>query len=128
MTDDEPPSFITIRTPEKAADATRSDLYQLSLELTAHLHRVTEAAATERYHLKEKLDRLGTMVAMTLSQLEELPTTSARSAAQRKARQAATECRAILDIVQQRNTVDAAILEPARAAVAELLTRLGEPA
>lgn len=65
--DDSPPDFITIRTPGSPARA--ADVYQLALELVEQVHVVLEAT-TARFHLKDRLDRYTTQIAMRLARAQ----------------------------------------------------------
>ena len=65
--DDSPPDFITIRTP--GVPARSVDVYQLALELVEEVHVVLEATVA-RFHLKDRLDRYKTQIAMRLARAQ----------------------------------------------------------
>jgi len=64
--EDSPPDFITFRTPDRGG---KVDVYQLALALVEHVHVVVEAT-TARFHLKDRLDRYTTQVAMRLARAQ----------------------------------------------------------
>jgi four helix bundle protein len=126
MTDGDPPDFVIFRDATRPATIARPEIYQLALDFTARVFQVIEVAAMERFHLKDQLDRRSTAIAVLVAQARDTPGGPMRRARYQQARRAAMDCSAILDILHQRNTVEASVLAPARAMVADLLARLAQ--
>ena len=105
----------------------RVPVYQQALSFTAHVHEVIELAAeSERYFLRDQLDRKSAIIPQLVAQGLAVPDMAARRALYVRARQALTDCAAILDMLIERRTVKPAAVEPARALALELLDKLLE--
>jgi len=105
--------------------AGRAIVYRQALAFTARAFAVTELAATERFHLRDQLDRKASMVPQLVAQGLALADMHARRVLYVRARQAVTDCAAILDILGERGTVDLIALAPAAALALALLDTLG---
>lgn len=114
----EEPSFVRFRAPRE------TDVYQVALDFTAAVFQVIQLAELERFHLKDQLDRRSTAIALLVSQARAQPGGRTRRGLYQQARRAAMECRAVLDILAQRHTVEASVLEAARDLAADLEPRL----
>jgi hypothetical protein len=105
----------------------RVPVYQLALAFTAHVHAVIELAAeSERYFLRDQLDRKSAIIPQLVAQGLATAEMAARRALYVRARQALTDCAAILDMLIERRTVALSAVEPARALALELLDKLLE--
>src|SRR6185436_6063996 len=126
-TDDAVPPQQTPPSPEPGV-AERHDrvpVYQLALAFTAHVHEVIELAAdAERYFLRDQLDRKSAIIPQLVAQALAIADMAARRALYVRARQALTDCAAILDMLIERRSVPLTVLAPARALALELLDTL----
>ena len=105
----------------------RVPVYQQALAFTAHVHEVIELAAeSERYFLRDQLDRKSAIIPQLVAQGLATAEMAARRALYVRARQALTDCAAILDMLIERRTVKPSAVEPARALALELLDKLLE--
>jgi hypothetical protein len=98
--------------------------YQLALDFTAAIHTIIELADTERYFVKDALDKKAVQIATGMAQAANDPTMSGRRAQYKSMQFAVVECGALLDIVARRGTVEAELLEPARKLASELIEKL----
>jgi hypothetical protein len=114
-----PPPFIVFRSPKLE----RVDVYQLALDFTAVVATIVNTAEV-RFHLKDRLDRNATMIAMQVGQATGDPVPSARRAVYRRAQQLAVDCSTMLDIVARRSDIDQALIAPAQKVVTRLLAKL----
>jgi len=113
--------------PQKPARHDRLEIYQLALAFTSHVHAVIEIAAEfERYFLRDQLDRKSAIIPQLVAQGLATADMAARRALYVRARQALTDCAAILDMLLERRTVKPSAVEPARALALELLDKLLE--
>ena len=119
--EDSPPEFITIRTPGVAPSA--FDVYQGTLALVEHVHAVIEAASV-RFHLKDRLDRYTTQIAMRLARAQ----SDARPNRWRHYRaivEHLTDVATMLDIIhRQKVTTAVDDLERARTVARQLIAEL----
>ena len=105
----------------------RVPVYQQALAFTARVHGVIEVAAdSERYFLRDQLDRKSAIIPQLVAQGLAVADMAERRALYIRARQALTDCAAILDMLSERRTVELAAVEPARALALELLDKLLE--
>ena len=120
MDDDSPPEFITIRTPGERVIV---DVYQLALDLVEQVHTVLEAT-TARFHLRDRLDRYVTQVAMRLARSQhELKTQRWRD--YRDIVEHLTDVATMLDIVDRQKASTATTeLAQARALARRLIDSL----
>ena len=103
----------------------RVSVYQQALAFTAHVFAVIELAAdAERYFLRDQLDRKSASIPQLVAQGLAIPDMAQRRALYVRARQALTDCAAILDMLIERRSVTLEVLEPARALALELLDEL----
>lgn len=100
------------------------DLYQQALELASRVFTVIELAETERYYLRDQLDRKSAIIPQLVAQGLAIADMQARRALYQRAREALTDCAAILDILAERGTVEPEALQPARALALALLEKL----
>ncbi len=125
--DDELPA-ATPEVPAAPAVPERHDrvpVYQLALAWTAQTYVVIERAAdAERYFLRDQLDRKSAIIPQLVAQALAIADMAARRALYVRARQALTDCAAILDMLIERRSVPLAVLAPARALALELLDTL----
>jgi hypothetical protein len=116
--------------PAGAVPAERHDrvpVYQLALVFTARVHVVIERAGEgERYFLRDQLDRKSAIVPQLIAQGLAVAAMPVRRALYLRAREALTDCAAILDMLGARRSVEPALLEPARALALALLDKLLE--
>jgi hypothetical protein len=114
-----PPPFIVFRTPKLE----RVDIYQLALDFTAKVEAIVHTAEA-RVHLRDRLDRGATSIAMLVGQAVNDLAPSERRKTYRKAHAIAVDCSTILDILARRPDLDRALVGPAQKLVAELLSQL----
>ena len=109
-------ALVVVRDPEPGGDPPeRVRVYSLALELAARIYAVIEHADTERYFLRDQLDRKSASVPQLIAQGLATADMVTRRALYVRARQAVTDCAAILDIRIPRATVARGLLDPARA-------------
>jgi 23S rRNA-intervening sequence protein len=102
----------------------RIDFYQQALGFAARVFTVIELAETERYYLRDQLDRKSAIIPQLVAQGLATADMQVRRALYQRAREALTDCAAILDILSERGTVEPEALEPARALALALLEKL----
>ena len=102
----------------------RIDLYQQALGFASRVFTVIELAETERYFLRDQLDRKSAIIPQLVAQGLATADMQARRALYQRAREALTDCAAILDILSERGTVEPEALEPARALALALVEKL----
>jgi len=126
-TDDAVPPQQAAPSPEPGV-AERHDrvpVYQQALAFSARIHEVIELAAdSERYFLRDQLDRKSAIIPQLVAQGLAVPDMAERRALYIRARQALTDCAAILDMLIERRTVEPA--ETPRALALELIDKLLE--
>lgn len=102
----------------------RVEIYQQALAFTAQVFTVIELAETERYHVRDQLDRKSAIVPQLIAQGLALADMTARRAIYQRAREALTDCAAILDILGERGTIEPEALTPARELAHLLIQKL----
>src|SRR5262245_24003043 len=122
--DDAVPPHEAAPSPEPGV-AERHDrvpVYQQALAFAARVHEVIELTAeSERYFLRDQLDRKSAIIPQLVAQGLAVADMAARRALYVRAREALTDCAAILDMLSERGSVGRAAIEPARALALELL-------
>lgn len=119
-------------TPEpgaKAGVAQRHDralVYQQALDFAAQAFQVLERAEAERFYLRDQLDRKSAIIPQLVAQGLATADMPLRRALYLRARQALTDCAAILDILMERRIAQLDVLEPARAQALALLDKFLE--
>ena len=104
----------------------RVDVYQQALDFAARAYTVLEHAQAERFYLRDQLDRKSAVIPQFVAQGLATADMPLRRALYTRARQALTDCAAILDILMERRIVALDVLEPARALALALLDKLLE--
>jgi len=123
-------SDLIIRTPKPApvpgtpARHDRARIYSLALQLASRIYTVVDRADAERYFLRDQLDRKSALIPQLIAQGLAITDMAARRALYERARQAATDCAAILDMLIERATVPRAVVEPARVLALAVLDEL----
>jgi len=102
----------------------RVEVYQQALDFAARAYVVLEGAEAERFYLRDQLDRKSAILPQLVAQALATPDMTQRRALYLRARQALTDCAAILDILAERGIVKPDVLAPARALALELLDQL----
>jgi hypothetical protein len=87
---------------------------------------IERAAEAERYFLRDQLDRKSAIIPQLIAQGLAIADMAARRALYTRARQALTDCAAILDMLIERRSVARDALDPARALAFALLDELLE--
>jgi four helix bundle protein len=101
-------------------DHTKLDVYHRALDLLDLVDLVHEAMPPGRAHLKDQLDRAATSVVLNTAEGAGQFSKDEKQRFYRIARRSATETAAILDILDRREAVPTAVVEPAR----EMLVRV----
>lgn len=101
-------------------DHCKLDVYHRALDLLDRVDQIHEAMPPGRAHLRDQLDRAMTSVVLNIAEGAGEFSKDEKQRFYRMARRSATETAAILDILDRRNAVAAAMIEPAR----ELLVRV----
>jgi len=102
----------------------RVEVYQQALDFAARAYLVLEHAEAERFYLRDQLDRKSAVIPQLVAQGLATADMKLRRALYLRARQALTDCAAILDILMERRIVALDVLEPARALALALLDKL----
>jgi hypothetical protein len=102
----------------------RIGLYQQALGFASRVFTVIELAEAERYYLRDQLDRKSAIIPQLIAQGLATADMQARRGLYQRARQALTDCAAILDILAERRTVEPEALDPARTMAEVLLDKL----
>jgi|MudIll2142460700_1097286.scaffolds.fasta_scaffold05777_6 hypothetical protein len=119
-----PPPFIVFRNPKaNAASIERVDVYQLALDFTAKIELILRKVEA-RFHLKDRLDRNATGIAIHVGQAANDLAPSGRRRSYRLAHALAVDCSTILDIIARRTDVDRNVVDLAQKLVAQLLSKL----
>ena len=120
-------------TPASAPNAVRAvatsdriELYKLALELSARVFTVVELAEVERYYIRDQLERKSTIVPQLVAQALARADMAARRALYVRARQMTTDCLAILDVLNERGTVEPEAVAAARAVAVAIAGQLDE--
>ena len=114
-----PPPFIVFRSPKLE----RVDVYQLALDFTAKVEAIVHKTDA-RIHLRDRLDRAATSIAMQVGSAANDLAPSGRRKTYRSAHALAVTCSTILDILARRPDLDKTLIEPAQKLVAQLLSKL----
>jgi hypothetical protein len=104
----------------------RVGVYQQALDFAARAFAVLELAEAERYFLRDQLDRKSAVIPQLVAQGLATADMAQRRALYLRAREALTDCAAILDILIERRVVTLDVLEPARVLALALLDKLLE--
>jgi len=110
--------------PYRPTPQARTEAYQLALELAALLYKVVELAEAERYFLRDQLDKTSTVIPVMIAQGLATAEMHERRKLYRRARKAAVDCVAILDVLGERNTVEPQAIEAARVVAVMLAENL----
>ena len=124
---DPPVGFVPCPRPEPVVPPVchkRVRIYALALELASRIYAVIEGAEAERYFLRDQLDRKSAIVPQLIAQGLAIADMQARRALYLRARQAVTDCAAILDMLIDRATVPVDVLAPARGLAIALIDEL----
>lgn len=102
-------------------------LYRRTLELTALVAALVDNLEVARFHLRDRLDREATHLAMSCRRAAADPAPSARRRAYREAAPSAQACAAILDIIGvrlRRAGRDPRLVDDAGALLAEIIATM----
>jgi four helix bundle protein len=113
------------RTSSQSKEKERVGVYEESLRFAVLIDEVVEQLEA-RYSAKDLLDRSATLVAMRIAQAAAELNKDERRAHYKAARQAATDCASLLDVLSRRGNGSAASLEAAKRAVLTLLDKLSQ--
>src|SRR3954466_12226687 len=93
----------------------RVPIYRRAVELAARAHAVVERAETERFFLRDQLDRKSSLVPQLIAQGLAIAEMPARRALFRHARRALIDCITILDMVIARSAAPLDAVDGVRA-------------
>lgn len=118
----QPPEFVTFRTPQPVeVRDERVPVYRVSLELARCLYTVVELIeGVERVHLRNTLDTRSTAIPMLIARGLATHVMVERRNHFEIALASATECKAVLDVIAQRGTLEDEALAEAIAKTQEL--------
>lgn len=102
----------------------RVPIYHRAVELAARAHDVIERADTERFFLRDQLDRKSSIVPQLIAQGLAVTDMHARRTLFRHARRALTDCATILDLLLERGSAPPDAIDAARALALALLDEL----
>jgi uncharacterized protein involved in exopolysaccharide biosynthesis len=125
---EKPPRFITIRTPPTSTEhpptiAATFDVYEVALELVRLVHTAIEHSAA-RFHLKDRLDRATTAVALQIARATQA-SASERWKSYREVLATVTDIATLLDVLdKQQVTSKPGSLSAARYVAQRLLAEL----
>ncbi|HEX7839139.1 MAG TPA: four helix bundle protein [Kofleriaceae bacterium] len=110
-------------------DAQRSDpvrvpIYHRAVELAACAHTIVELAESERFFLRDQLDRKSSLIPQLIAQGLAIADMPARRELYRQARRALTDCATIFDMMLARGSVSRDAVGGARARARALLDEL----
>lgn len=113
--DDDAPGEAPVPAPEEglAQRHDRVEVYQHALDFAARAYVVLEHAEAERFYLRDQLDRKSAILPQLVAQALATADMTQRRALYLRARQALTDCAAILDILAERGIVKLDVLAPA---------------
>lgn len=118
-------------TQDGLAHDDRVPVYRRAVELAARAHAVIERAETERFFLRDQLDRKSSLIPQLIAQGLAIAEMPARRALFRHARRALTDCIAILDMLVERGSAPLDAVDGtrtlARALSEELIALTVEP-
>ena len=117
-----PPEFVTFRTPQPVeVRDERVPVYRVALELARCLYTVIELIeGVERVSLRYKLDQRSTAIPMLIARGLATAVMEQRRAFFNAALAYATDCKAVLDVIAQRGTLEEEALAEAIAKTQEL--------
>lgn len=118
MHEDSPPPFIVIRTPAAISQRLRVKPYQQALVLVGLVAEIV-GAASARFYLKDRLDRVATNLVFALGRAEDARTGRWRD--YRIAVGHASDIATLLDILEHQRAVAPQLLEKAQRATRDLL-------
>jgi 23S rRNA-intervening sequence protein len=98
----------------------RVPVYRRAVELAARAHAVIERAETERFFLRDQLDRKSSLVPQLIAQGLAIAEMPARRALFRHARRALTDCITIFDMLLERGSAPLDAVDGARRLAREL--------
>jgi len=113
--------------PGSEQEALRHDrvpIYGRAVELAARAHSVIELAESERFFLRDQLDRKSSLIPQLIAQGLAIADMAARRELYRQARRALTDCATIFDMMIARGSVGRDALDGARALALALLDEL----
>jgi hypothetical protein len=113
--------------PPGAAAEPADRLYQRALELTAVVAVLADNLEVARFHVRDRLDRGATQLALLCRRAAADPAPAARRRAYRDAKPYAGECAALLDIIGlrlRRAGRDAKLADDAQALLADITAAL----
>ncbi len=122
---DSAPPFVVFR-PRRS---TTEEAYQIALQLTSLVADIVDRSGA-RFHLKDRLDRLITSIALHVGQAVTDPVPAARRQQLRRARALGTDAHTLLDILAARDDEERRLVSPALAHLVRLrsvLDGLGGP-
>ena len=126
--DSPPPFAIRFRAPDPGGHQEPEErLYQRTLELTALVAALADDLEVARFHLRDKLDRDATQLALACRRAAAERAPAERRRTYREAKPHAQECAALLDIIDlrlRRAGRDRQLVEEARAALADIIAGL----
>lgn len=126
--DSPPPSAIRLHADARGEPREPGDrLYQRALELTALVATLADDLEVARFHLRDRLDRIATQLAVSCGRAAADPAPSERRRVYREAKPVAHECGSLLDIIGlrlRRAGRDHALVDEARAVLADLVAGL----
>lgn len=111
-------------TNDEVARDDRVPVYRRAIELAALAHAVIERADTERYFLRDQLDRKSSLTPQLIAQGLALADMPARRALFRDARRALTDCITILDLLVERGSAPRDAVDSARTLALGLVEEL----
>ena len=118
---DEPPSGSE---PGEDLRLERVPIYHRAVELAACAHTVIGLAETERFFLRDQLDRKSSLIPQLIAQGLAIADMAARRELYQQARRALTDCATIFDLMIERGSVRRDVLERARTLALALLEEL----
>jgi hypothetical protein len=130
---DSPPPFAIRFASQKPGEVLGAvepaeQLYHRALELTALVAQLAENLEVARFHVRDRLDRDATQLALLCRRAASERAPTERRRAYREAKPYAQECAALLDIIglrQHRSGRDPRLVDEARALVGEVIAALG---
>src|SRR5215813_6158776 len=117
-------SLVVERAPtgDEVACDDRVPVYRRAVELAARAHAVIECAETERFFLRDQLDRKSSLIPQLIAQGLAIAEMPARRALFRHAHRALTDCLTIFDLLNERGSAPLDAVDGARS----LARTLGE--
>jgi hypothetical protein len=109
---------------DQVARDDRVPVYRRAVELAALAHAVIERAETERYFLRDQLDRKSSLTPQLIAQGLALADMAGRRALFRDARRALTDCITILDLLVERGSAPRDAVDGARTLALGLVEEL----